>query len=256
MKILSLGWGVQSFTLAAMIALGELEPVDATIHADTTHERQATYEFASRWTPWLETRGVRVVTVKDERQAAKVFTAKPGIPAFTATPSANGGMLRRQCTQKWKIYPMRRWIGDELQRRGLTKRPGTIEQWIGISLDEAGRMKPSDVKYITNHWPLIEKRMTRNYCISWLEKRGIEVPPKSACVFCPFHNRAAWFEMKTAGGVDWQKAIAVDEAIRDTRPPFALFVHPDRKPLTEIRSPQDNGQLDLWSEECYGVCGV
>lgn len=63
MKALSLGWGVQSFTLAAMVALGDLEPVDVAIHADTTHESKLTYEFAARWTPWLEERGVRVVTV-------------------------------------------------------------------------------------------------------------------------------------------------------------------------------------------------
>ena len=31
MKVISLGWGVQSFTLAAMVALGELEPVDYAI---------------------------------------------------------------------------------------------------------------------------------------------------------------------------------------------------------------------------------
>ena len=63
MKIISLGWGVQSFTLAAMVALGELEPVDFAIHADTTHESALTYEFASRWTPWLQKRGVVVVVV-------------------------------------------------------------------------------------------------------------------------------------------------------------------------------------------------
>ena len=38
MRVISLGWGVQSFTLAAMVALGELEPIDAAIHADTTHD--------------------------------------------------------------------------------------------------------------------------------------------------------------------------------------------------------------------------
>ena len=63
MKAISLGWGVQSFPLAAMAALGELESVDVAIHADTTHESKLTYEFAARWTPWLEERGVRVVTV-------------------------------------------------------------------------------------------------------------------------------------------------------------------------------------------------
>ena len=36
MKILSLGWGVQSFTLAAMAALDEIEKPAAAIHADTT----------------------------------------------------------------------------------------------------------------------------------------------------------------------------------------------------------------------------
>ena len=65
MKVISLGWGVQSFTLAAMAALGELEPVDVAIHADTTHESKLTYEFAARWTPWLEERCVRVVTVSN-----------------------------------------------------------------------------------------------------------------------------------------------------------------------------------------------
>ena len=64
MIALSLGWGTQSFALAAMVALGELPPVDVAIHADTTHERTATYAFAEKWTPWLEARGVRVVTVR------------------------------------------------------------------------------------------------------------------------------------------------------------------------------------------------
>lgn len=39
MRIISLGWGVQSFTLAAMAALDEIEPVDFAVHADTTEEK-------------------------------------------------------------------------------------------------------------------------------------------------------------------------------------------------------------------------
>ena len=37
LKILSLGWGVQSWTLAAMAALGEIPMPDYAVHADTTH---------------------------------------------------------------------------------------------------------------------------------------------------------------------------------------------------------------------------
>ena len=63
---LSLGWGVQSFTLAAMAALGELQGLDVAVHADTTHEGARTYEFAERWTPWLGEHGVTVVTVRSD----------------------------------------------------------------------------------------------------------------------------------------------------------------------------------------------
>lgn len=89
MKILSLGWGVQSFTLAAMSALGELEPIDAAIHSDTGYESQLTYEFAKRWTGWLEDHGVKVVTVHGTNGTLDelFYTTKSGnkflrIPSF------------------------------------------------------------------------------------------------------------------------------------------------------------------------------
>lgn len=250
MKAISLGWGVQSFTLAAMAALGELEPVDVAIHADTTHESKLTYEFAARWTPWLEEHGVRVVTVSDPEQSATVTTFKTDIPAFTVGNSDNGGMLRRQCTHRWKINPMRKWLQDN--RDGAT-----VEQWLGISLDEFQRMKDSDRKYIKHRWPLIERRMTRLDCMTWLDRHGIEIPPKSACTFCPFHSTAEWRRIKQTPE-DWQEAITVDEAIRKVRPPYDLYLHPSRIPLVDVdlRSEADRGQLSLWDAECDGVCGV
>jgi hypothetical protein len=265
MKILNLGWGIQSFTIAAMVALGELEPIDAAIHADTTHERSATYDFAACWTPWLEARGVRVVTVRpDKTMPINNGFGWPEIPAFAA--SLDGGNIQRQCTGKWKIKPIRRWIHEERKDRliarlsgledGLPNKLEPVEQWLGISLDEAERMKPSDVQYITARWPLIEKRMTRNACIAWLRRHDLEVPVKSSCVFCPYHNRRAWYDMKDENGADWQKAVKVDEAIRKVRPPFNLFVHPDRIPLIDISTPKENGQLDMFSEECSGTCFV
>jgi hypothetical protein len=247
MRILSLGWGVQSWTLAAMVALGELEPVDAVIHADTTHEATGTYDFARRWTPWLEERGVRVVTVS--ANSTQRIWAGEMIPAFTNNETP--GQALRTCTQRWKIAPIRRWL--QANRNGAP-----VEVLLGISMDEALRMKPADVKYITHRWPLIERRMSRNDCARWLEAHDLEVPPKSSCVFCPYHNTAAWRELKQSGNGDWHKAVEVDQAIRKARPPYDLFVHPARIPLEEVdlRSPQEMGQMSLWDEECSGLCGV
>ncbi len=252
MIAVSLGWGRQSLTMPVMSIFGDLPKIDVVIHADTTHERSETYSFAKRWTPWLEEHGIKVVTVQDKNP--RVITDRLGgeifIPAFTAS-SDKGGQLRRQCTRRWKISPMRRWL-----QANRNKEP--VEMWIGISTDEALRMKPSDVKYITNRWPLIEKGMSRIDCENYLKEHDLEIPPKSACVFCPYHDFATWREIKIADNGDWQKAIEVDYKIRKVRPPFDLYLHPSRKPLEEIdfRNDIDRGQLSLWDEECEGICGV
>lgn len=267
MRTISLGWGVQSFTLAVMAALGDIPPVDVAIHADTTHERSATYDFAAKWSPWLEVRGVRVVTVGEPEQAVKMTTAATDIPAFSVfrqlpgagmevnipahTASLAGGMLRRQCTQRWKIVPMRKWL--------QANRNGKVETLLGISLDEFQRMRDSDVKYITHSYPLIDMRMTRLDCVNYLQRNGVEVPVKSSCVFCPFHNKAAWREMAKENGDDWRKAVAVDDALRKVRPPYDLFVHSSRIPLAEVdmRGPEDFGQLVMFDESCdSGYCFV
>lgn len=252
-RALSLGWGVQSFTLASMVALGVLESVDVAVHADTTHERSATYEFAERWTPWLENHGVRVVTVQEDTKNIELGQSRNmfiDIPAFTDF-SGKVGAIKRQCTESWKIAPLRRWV--QANRNGKP-----VEMWMGISMDEALRMKPSNVKYITNRWPLIERGMSRADCVRWLKERGLEVPPKSSCVFCPYHNRRAWAEMKREGGSDWTKAVEIDRQIRDVRPGGKLYVHRDLIPLDQVdlRSEEERGQYRLWDEECEGVCGI
>jgi hypothetical protein len=257
MKIISLGWGVQSFTLAAMVALGELEPIDAAIHADTTHESKLTYEFADRWRGWLEERGVRVVTVVNKiSNAIDNGWGWPSAPFFTINPDRSKGQIQRQCTFEWKIANIRRW-----EQSNRKKEP--VEQWIGISWDESLRMRESGVKYITHRWPLIEKHMTRHNCENWLRAHDLEVPEKSACTFCPFHSTAEWRRIKRTPE-DWAEAVAVDEAVRNVKPPNSMFVHPSRKPLelVDLRTEVEKGQISLWDKgnswdnECSGICGV
>jgi hypothetical protein len=264
LKILALGWGLQSWTLAAMSALGELPRLDFAIHADTTHEMTATYQFAAQWTPWLECRGIRVVTVSDKQQAAKVTTEKTDIPAFVLKvidehggehPSVSSagdrvkGQLRRQCTSRWKIQPIRRYIRTELGRMGLSIRDGVVEQWFGITLDEIQRAKDSDVRYISHRFPLLERRFRRIDCVSWLKNNHLPIPKKSSCTFCPYHNLRAWQALKREGGPDWEAALVVDSAIRDARPPNPLYIHPACLPLDQaIVIPDDFGmtQLDMF----------
>ena len=263
LRIISLGWGIQSWTLAAMAALGELEPVDYAIHADTTHEAEGTYAHAAKWTPWLEARGVTVATVKGNRlnviERWKAETAGIMIPAFTLphNPHSPPGQIQRQCTSEWKINAIRRFVRSKIPG---SLQPGMVQSVLGISLDEWHRMRDSDVAYITNVYPLVDLRMSRADCVTWLEANGLDVPPKSACVFCPYKSMASWKALKRQGGADWEKAVEADAAIRDQRDTHTLFIHPARQPLPQAVSiPEDIGakQLGFYEEEqpCdSGVC--
>ena len=259
LTFISLGWGVQSWTLAAMVALGDLPPVDLAIHADTTHEAAGTYAHAEKWTPWLGERGVKVVTVTaDNTEVVRERAASKSvkIPAFTLAEDSSRGQIKRDCTYDWKIKPIRRHLRQLLIPN---PKPGAVECWQGISVDEWHRMRDSDVRYIINRYPLVERRMTRRDCVSWLMAHGLDVPPKSACVFCPYHNLGHWKGMKAEGGHDWQWAETVDAEVRDRRPNLQSFIHPARKPLAEaVRIPEDEGsrQLQLDVPCDGGVCFV
>ena len=258
LRIISLGWGVQSFTLAAMVALEELPPVDYAIHADTGHEMSGTYAHAKKWTPWLEEHGVKVVTVHGRRTEVvrEDWSNSVMIPAFTKDNlTASKGQVRRQCTHDWKIVPIRRFIRTIIPN----PKPGAVESWQGISLEECSRMRTSDVAYIVNVYPLVDRRITREGCVAWLQAHNLDVPPKSACTFCPYKSINSWKQLKRIGGPDWEEALAVDEAIRSKRPNHSLFLHPALKPLAQAVSiPEDFGaaQLEMDIPCDGGVCFV
>ena len=252
---LALGWGVQSWTLAAMVALKHLPPITLAIHSDTGHETAGTYEHARKWTPWLQERGLPVVTVHpdDNEVLSTAWGPDPNghvqIPALTAdkdNPSKEG-QIPRQCTRYWKIQPMHRYIRT-IMPAGRPK-PESVHSWQGISWDEYHRVRTSDVQYIKNVYPLVEltpTRMTRADCITWLNQQGLDVPPKSSCVFCPFHRRDQWKQMKQDGGPDWEKALRVDRQIRDVRQKHHLYIHNSRLPLEKaVTIPEDFGATQM-----------
>ena len=236
LRVASWGCGLQSTTMIAMSALGELEPLDAVIHCDLGWERQATMESRRWYTDWLAYRGVLVLIldVGDIRQLGS--TEHIHMPFWTQ----DGGHLRRQCTRHFKIRPMRQRVRQLLGYDPSVPPappPGSVEQWIGISLDEWQRADESRVQYIHNRYPLLQHDMTREDCARWLEEHDLPVPIKSACVGCPFRKASEWLEMRESTPGEWAEAVAFDEQIRhhklDRVTAGELYVYKHRAPLTE-----------------------
>jgi hypothetical protein len=272
-NVLSLGAGVQSSTMALMATKGELLDikVDFAIFADTQDESKKVYD----WLDWLEkqltfpvyrvTRGrlsdrsLEMRVTKDGRKFSKT-----DIPFYTLGADGSQGIIPfRSCTADYKIQP----ILKELRRVCGVKRGqkhATVTSLIGISYDEMQRMKDARDKWVVNRWPLIEMRMTRQHCKDWMAKNGYPEPPRSSCVYCPFHSNKEWRRLQTEEPDEFQKAVDFEKKLQEAKKNTGNFnstpfLHNSRKPLDTIdfRSDVEKGQQLLsFMDECDGMCGL
>ena len=268
--VLNLGAGVQSSTLALMAATGAIAPQpDFAIFADTQAEPKSVYD----WLDWLELQlpfPVYRVTKGNMTSDMMAFrTAKDGrvwtkstIPAFMQALDGTIGLLGRSCTADYKIAPILKNL-----RRLCSIRRGEkhvqITQWIGISYDEIQRMKPSRDAWTQHRWPLIELEMRRHDCIAWLKKHGFPEPPRSACSYCPFHSNKEWRRLKDHEPEAFAEAVRVEKELQRTKAETdnmrsVPWLHKSCKPLEEVdlSTEADAGQLDMFGNECEGLCGV
>lgn len=275
-RILSLGAGVQSTTVLLMSLAGELPPLDAAVFADTREEPGTVYRHL--W--WLAEQaaagGLPVYVVSDPNSRGLmedltdviVGNRKPGIaqPPIHVRGDAGRMQVRRQCTTHLKIQPIRRQVRA---LAGLTGKRSPAEpvvtQVIGISLDEAHRMRDSGEGWIRHEYPLVDLRMKRHDCLLWMERHGFPRPPRSACVMCPFRNTADWRDLRDTDPEGWERAIAYDRLVRDAGDAFGsrgitgeAYVHFSARPLADVdlSTEEDRGQMSLFGAECQGMCGV
>ena len=272
LRVLSLGAGVQSSTLALMIEKGEIPMVDCAIFSDVGAEPQKVYD----WLEYLKSQlsypvhTVQWRNLKDDIIAAangeyKGFTA----PYFSKNlETGKKGMLRRQCTADYKIKPVTQKIRQLLgyQKGERVAKETKVEMVMGISFDEMQRMKTNQIKYIENQYPLVEMQIRRHHCVEWMEKNNYPKPPRSACTFCPFHKNSEWQEIKQ-NKQEWEEVVMIDKLIREQErhkkniknqhQMDELFLHAARKPIDEIdfRSAEEKGQYSLL-DECEGMCGI
>lgn len=245
MRLLSLGAGVQSTTLALMVAEDRLARLDGAIFADTGWEPAAVYAHLDRLEKVLADAGVPVYRVSSgdlRRDTIDPAHRYASIPYFVRNPDGSEGMGRRQCTSEYKLAPIGRKVRELLgasppEFRRVPK-GRTAEQWVGFSADEIGRVTDAGVSYLQNRYPLIELGMDRAACKRWLASRGWTQVVKSACIGCPFHGNRQWRELRDHHPEEWADAVEFDRAIRKggargLPPNGEAFLHRSRVPLDE-----------------------
>lgn len=273
-QYLSLGAGVQSSTLALMAACGEIGPMPtAAIFADTQAEPASVYE----WLDWLEkqlpfpvhrvTEGSltdRITKNRVNRKTGVEYYSNM-IPAFVRNPDGTKGITGRSCTTDYKIVQINKALRRMVPIRRGQKEIGVV-QWIGISLDEATRMKPSREPWSAKRYPLIELSMTRHDCIQWMKKHKFPEPPRSACVYCPFHSDAEWRRLRDKEPEAFAQAVRVEKDLQAAHARITTagkmkgtaYLHESLVPLDQVdfSTDEDHGQQMLFQAECEGMCGI
>jgi 3'-phosphoadenosine 5'-phosphosulfate sulfotransferase (PAPS reductase)/FAD synthetase len=228
-----------------MAAKGEITPMPkCTIFADTQDEPREVYEYLRYLEAKLPFPIVKVTNGKLSDTFQESFIH---IPSFKLKNNGQISIGKRQCTGLFKLRPIYR----HLRELGATSK-NPIVLWVGITTDEISRVKPARVKYIQNRWPLIELEKNRHWCLSWLKKNGFATPAKSACEYCPLHSDSSWRSLPRES---MQRAIAIDRMLTRTR---GEYLHPSCVPLEKIdfSAEEERGQLNMFNNECEGMCGV
>lgn len=252
MKVQSMGYGVQSVTVSAMACLGDFPMPDYALFADPQWESAATYAYKEWFEKWAAERGLEIATVTAGNLRSDAIENKRGaqMPLYSLIGTERG-MVNRLCTSEYKINPIRKEIKRRLGVNSGSEVKEPVTLILGISLDEAIRMKDSPLGWIRHEYPLVDRRMTRGDCERYLTAHGIAIPPKSACIGCPFRSDDAW---KALSADEMSDAIAVDEKIRTRKGMDSqFFLHAQRVPLSQVvfdKTP------DMFGNECEGHCGL
>ena len=220
--ILSFGAGVNTVALMVML-MRDQSPLDGVVFADTGGETPETYESVEVARTYLAERKIPFTIVRAHRAGTDLY----------------GTALRRRvipsvqwrwCTRDFKVNPIHRFYRD-LGRH--------VNQYVGIAFDEVHRMRDSREAYVTNLYPLIDKRLTRQHCIDIISDAGLPVPEKSGCYFCPFNSTDRWRSILERHPDLFDNAIKLEENSKhfpSQRLTDQVFRERDRVTLREYRN--------------------
>ena len=191
-KIASFGCGVDSVA-GLLLAQEQGIEYDEIIFANTLDERPETYDY------------LKYFEEKSGFKITKVISHLGKIYDYYFNKKVQPTKFRRDCTGKFKISPIRKYLRKKYGKKE------TFEMNIYIDYSEFHRMRTSDVKYITNKYPLVEQKLERESLKKYIISKGYELPIKSGCYFCPFTTKKGWIDLRNKHKDLWKKSLAMEK---------------------------------------------
>ena len=268
--VCSTGMGVQSSTIMHLVLTGDLPRPDLWQFADTGDEPASVYRNLQYWQKRLEDAGMTLQILRaDETLSEHVLgRAEAGaggismVPAYVDREERPGRMpIRRGCTRDFKTPLMDRAAKAHFKVKRGTKTP-RVRRWLGISTDEAARMKPAEAPWFIKEYPLVDLGYSRARCIEVLRAAGHPVV-RSACLFCPHHSDFEWKRLRSEEPEEFKKAVAFERRLMAAWERHGVAglksrptLHRSGVPLDEVDWDSQGDLWGGWDNECAGICGV
>ena len=241
--ILSFGAGVNTVALMVMLVRNDA-PLDGVVFADTGGETPDTYRSVDVAREYLSGSQIPFTVVERRRSKTDLYGTAM---RRRVIPSVQW----RWCTRDFKVSPIHRYY------RSLERH---VNQYIGIAFDEVHRMRDSREPFVTNLYPLIDQRLTRQDCIDIIAEEGLPIPEKSGCYFCPFNSTERWRSLLQRHPDLFDKAIELEENSKHfprQRLTDQVFRERDQITLREYRRRLEIGAVSQQipdGMECGGEC--
>ena len=192
--VVSYGGGVNSTALIVLLIKKDL-PLDHVVFSDTGNEMPETYEYLSVMKRYLGGNSIplKIVRVRSGESLSDRCLRRKVIPS----------QMWRWCTRDMKVTPIHAFY------RSLKSH---VYQYMGIDYGEVHRMKSAKADYVTNLYPLIDYRISRDGCINLIKEAELPVPVKSGCYMCPFNNMGRWAEIYEKHPDLYRHAIEIEES--------------------------------------------
>ncbi len=235
-EYISYGGGTPSLALIILNIKGEIKPitgrnkVDEIIFADTGWDRTDTMDQMYEIEKYVKSNGYNFKIVQSKYGSLEKYLynnlTKNENKGFLPIPyhSKDKGIGQRQCTNQFKIQPINTFLKEKY---GYAS---NIAQ-LGIHFDEFYRVKDAKNKKDTNRFPLVDLKLKRNDCIKIVAETGLPMPPKSACVGCPYLPPGRFIELNHEKPEDFKRAEKIDSLMNKK----GKYLSNQKIPLTSLK---------------------
>lgn len=272
--LVAYGGGVNSAAVVCGLLTIKLRP-DFIVFADTGDEKDGrgghcdahddsetcarcnTYESVRQVSQFLAQRGFPPITVI-RRQSQRVPDTRlyEQCVRLETLPSRAFGMS--SCAIRWKVEPQDKFYNNHPRTRACWKSKRKPIKILGYDGGETRRATIYEDDKYRLWYPLIEWDLDREDCEETIRRFGLDVPPKSACFYCPSSTKSEVLQLARERPDLMQQALAMeDQALttekHDLRTVRGLGRHWSWRELLEAAQEERDKMAEAPVEACI-IC--